>query len=144
MTKTEIAKQVQLKKISRSIYGFWTSMGDSVEFKILPDGPYTRIKIIRINDVKGLDRIALLCGLSCPTRRKDWKSFDLVTRLMKMSPYTFKSGFVHFPHSSRQNIAEITVTDATTLRLDFYFFHQINGLKLPSPSGSITLHKTLR
>jgi hypothetical protein len=144
MTKTEIAKRVQMEKISKSIYGFWMCMEDAVEFKIMPDGHYTRIKIIHLPDANALDRIGFLCGLSSPTRRKDWNSFDLVTRLMKMSPHTFKSGLVHFPYSNRLNIAELCVIDANHLRLDFYFFHQSNGLRLPSLSGSITLRKIVK
>lgn len=141
MTKSEFAKTVSREKIVRSIYGFWSDYTNSIKLKISPSGNFTRIKIIAVNDISSIERIAFYCGLQLPPKRKDWKGFNFITHLEKVNSYCYVDGMVHMPLTSRQNRVNMTVVGLDCLSLDFYFIETKNGTLTQKAVGSLILKK---
>ena len=141
MTKTELARAQQRIEIAKSIYGFWVDSTDSIKLKILPQRNFTRIKIISINEVNGLEQISFFCGLQALPKRTDWKSFDFITHLVKTSSNVYIDGIVHMPFSTRKNVANMMVTGNANLSLDFYFVELKRGVEVKTLVGSLALMK---
>jgi hypothetical protein len=130
-----------MKARNDSIYGLWSDLSGMVEFKISPMGQYTRIKIMDVTDMLVLNKISVYCGLKFIPKRANWKGFDFVTHLERITECSYKSGSVHMPRATRKTVAELTVLDSTRIILDFNFTEPNTDVTRYFHAGSITLEK---
>lgn len=143
MTKAKIERSNQRARIDNSFYGFWTDREEAIEIKVTPHNSYTRIKIVAVNQLKAIERIAFYCGLSAIPRRQDWNGFDFITHLVKVSATSYVDGLVHMPYSTQRIFSQVVLSADSTMRMDFYFPMIIGELPKSRFTGSLWFHKRM-